>query len=201
MKFTQVAADAFSKLQLNAGVLLSQFDPSTPTLDKTKIIAATGGGLSFTATPSFSDFGEDIDNVPANTKELKRLESYEVTLSGTAKTVDTAVAKDFIAAADVTVASGKITPRNYLKLEDFHDIWWVGDYSDVNEDSGSGQNASTAGFMAIHLIDAISTGGFQLTSNDKGKGDFAFTYTAHYSLENVDLVPFEIYIKAGTAAA
>lgn len=201
MKFTQVAADAFQKLQLNAGVMLTEFDPTSPTLDKTKIVAATGGGVTFTATPTFIDFGEDIDNVPNNTKELKRIDQYECTLSGTGKTMDTAFAKSVIAAADVTVASGKVTPRNNLVDADFDDIWWVGDYSDVNADSGTGQNAATAGFMAIKLINALSTGGLSVVSNDKAKGDFAFTYTGHYSLEDIDTVPFEMYIKQGTAAA
>lgn len=201
MKFTQVAADAFQKLQLNAGVILTEFDPTSPTLDKTKIVAATGGGVTFTATPTFIDFGEDIDNVPNNTKELKRIDQYECTLTGTGKTMDTAFAKSVIAAADVTVASGKVTPRSTLKEADFDDIWWVGDYSDVNADSGTGQNAASAGFMAIKLINALSTGGLSVVSNDKAKGDFAFTYTGHYSLEDIDTVPFEMYIKQGTAAA
>ena len=199
MKFTQVATDAFSKLQLNAGVILTDFTPATPTLDKTKIVAATGGGVTFTATPTFIDFGEDIDNVPNNTKELKRLDYYEAKLSGTGKTVDTATAKSWLAAADVTTSSGKVTPRSNLASSDFDDIWWVGDYSDVNEDSGTGQTAKTAGFLAIHLMNALSTGGFQLKSNDKGKGDFTFEYTAHYSLSDIDTVPFELYIKQGTA--
>lgn len=190
MKYTQVAADAFQKLQLNAGVLLSDFDPTTGTLDRTDIIAATGGGVTFEATPTFIDFGEDIDNVPENTKELKQLDRFDVKMSGTAKTVDTATAKLFIAAADV--ASNKVTPRSTLASTDFTDIWWVGDYSDVT-------TGSTAGFMAIKMIDALSTGGFKVQSNDKGKGDFAFEFTAHYSMEDIDVVPFEVYIKEGTA--
>lgn len=199
MKFTQVATDAFQKLQLNAGVLLSTFDPSSPTLDKTKILGATGGGTSFEATPQFSDYGEGIDNVPANTKELKRIDNYEVKMSGTFKTADTALAKTLIGAADVTSGTGKVAPRSTLNDADFADIWWVGDYSDVNED-GTGQTPK-AGFMAIKLINALSTGGFKLQSNDKGKGDFAFEFTGHYTMENIDTVPFEIYIKAGTPAA
>ena len=188
MKFTQVAADAFQKIQLNAGVLLTEFDPTTATLDKTKIIAATGGGVNFTAAPSFIDFGEDIDNVPNNTKELKQIDQYECTMSGTAKTMDTDFAKMIVAAADVT--TNKVTPRSTLELTDFDDIWWVGDYSDVT-------TGANAGFMAIKLINALSTGGFSIQSNDKGKGDFAFTFTGHYSLDNIDTVPFEIYIKDG----
>jgi len=193
MKFTQVATDAFQKLQLNAGVLLTSFDPSTGTLDKTKIFAATGGGVSFEATPNYLDFGDDIDNVPNNTKELKQLDYFEAKMSGTAKTVDTAFAKALVAAADVTVASGKVNPRSVLSQSDFQDIWWVGDYSDVT-------TGSTAGFVAIKMINALSTGGFKIQSNDGGKGDFAFEFTAHYSLNDIDVVPFEIYVKAGTAA-
>jgi hypothetical protein len=55
--------------------------------------------------------------------------------------------------------------------------------------------------MAIKLINALSTGGFKLQSNDKGKGDFAFEFTGHYTMEDIDAVPFEMYIKAGTPAA
>lgn len=194
MKYTQIATDAFQKLQLNAGVLLTDFDPSTATLDKTKIFAATGGGVTFEATPNFLDFGEDIDNVPANTKELKRLDYYDVKLSGTAKTVDAAFAKALVAAADVTTSSGLITPRSVLQDADFQDIWWVGDYSDVN-------TGASAGFMAVKVVDALSTGGFHMQSNDNGKGDFNFEFTGHYSMADIDAVPFEIYIKEGATGA
>ena len=197
MNFTQVAADAFKKLQLNAGVLLTEFDPSDPDdteTMRTKIFAATGGGVSFEATPTYIDFGEDIDNVPNNTKELKQLDYYEAIMSGTAKTADTAFAKAVVAAADVTPSSGLVKPRSTLQLADFNDIWWVGDYSDVTTGTG-------AGYMAIRLINALSTGGFKIQSNDKGKGDFEFEFTGHYSLEDIDTIPFEIYIKAGEASA
>ena len=193
MKYTQVAADAFKKLQMNAGVLLTSFDPATGEIDREKIIAATGGGVNFTATPAYTDFAEDIDNVPNNTKEMKRLDSVEVKISGTAKTADTATAKLFMGAADVDDASGKVTPRADLALSDFQDIWWVGDYSDVN----SGGNA---GFMAIRMMNALNTGGFSIQSNDKGKGDFTFEFTGHYSLEDVSVVPYEVWVKAGVAA-
>ena len=191
MKFTQIAADAFKKLQLNAGVLLTDFDPEDGALDKTKIIGATGGGISFSITPTYKDFGDGIDNLPANTKELKRIESFEIKMSGTAKTVDTTFAKMLIAAADVE--GNKVTPRDALDLEDFSDIWWVGDYSDVTDGDG-------AGFIAVKMIDALSTGGFQIKSNDKDKGDFSFEFTAHYSLSDITKVPCELYIKSGSEA-
>lgn len=197
MKFTTVATDAFQKFQLNAGILLTQFDPANPTVDRTKIFAATSGGASFSATPEFIDFGEDVDNVPANTKEMKVLQSVTAVMSGTLKTVDTAVAKALMAAADVNTLTGKITPRADLNEADFTDLWWVGDYSDINTDATDG---GEAGFMAIHLLNALSTGGFSLQPNDAGKGDFSFEFTGHYSIEDMTILPYEIYIKSGSAA-
>jgi len=196
MKFTTVAADAFSKIQLNAGIILTEFDPTDPpetdseiTEMRSKIFAATSGGAQFTVSPEFVDFGDDIDNIPANTKELKKLQSVTATMSGTAKTVDTDVAKRLMAAADVG-ANGLITPRADLRESDFSDLWWVGDYSDVN--SGSG-----AGFIAIKLLNALSTGGFSLKPNDKSKGDFSFEFTGHYSLDDMTVLPYLVYIVEG----
>lgn len=195
-KYTKIAADTFKKLQLNAGMLCTSFTPSTAEVSDENILAATSGGVNFTATPSFTDFGEDIDNCPKNTMELKRLESWEVKLSGTAVTVDTNTAKSFIAMADI--AATKVTPRNDLKADDFEDLWWVGDYSDVNVD---GASSVKAGFIAIHMMHALSTGGFQLQTADKEKGTFSFEYTAHYSMAAQDTVPFEVYVSPATPAS
>lgn len=191
MKFTQVASDAFAKLQLNAGIILTEFDPATPTVDKTKIFGATSGGTAFATNPEYVDFGEDIDNVPPNTKQLKRLQSVAPTMSGTLKTADTAVAKALIGGAEID-ANGKITPRADLVDADFIDLWWVGDYSDKNGNTNGG-------FIAIKLANALNTGGFQLQSNDDGKGDFEFEFTGHYDIENIDTLPFEVWVKTGTA--
>lgn len=202
MKFTTVATDAFQKFQLNAGIILTEFDPSTPSVDKAKILAATSGGTSFKAEPEYSDYGEDVDNVPANTKELKVLESVNVTMSGTLKTVDGPVLKKLMAAADYDSGTGKLTPRADLASADFFDIWWVGDYSNYNNDvaaSGTGGTNGTAGFIAIKVLNALSTGGLQLQPNDKGKGDWEFEFTGHYSISDMSVVPYEIYIKTGTA--
>lgn len=196
-KFTQIPTDTFKKLQLNAGILTTEFDPATGALKASDIIGATSGGVSFEATPSFTDFGEDIDNCPKNTKELKKLDSWEAKLSGSFVTMDTNVATSVIGTA--TVASdnpNKVVPRNSVEAGDFKNIWWVGDYSDVNED---GSAAGKAGFIAIKLINALSTGGFKVTSGDKAKGTFEFEYTGHYSSAHIDTVPFELYIKAGSA--
>lgn len=196
-KFTQIPTDTFKKLQLNAGMLTTEFDPATGELTASNIVGATSGGVSFEATPSFSDFGEDIDNCPKNTKELKKLDSWEAKMSGSFVTMDTTAAVSVIGAADVASDDPtKVVPRNSVDAEDFKDIWWVGDYSDVNDD---GSSAGKAGFIAIKLINALSTGGFKIQSGDKAKGTFEFEYTGHYSIKHIDTVPFELYIKAGSA--
>lgn len=198
-KFTQIPADTFKKLQLNAGILTTEFDPATGELTASNIIGATSGGVSFEATPSFTDFGEDIDNCPKNTKELKVLDSWDAKMSGTFVTMDTKAAASVVGTATVSAEDQtKVVPRNSVDAKDFKDIWWVGDYSDINDD---GASAGKAGFIAIKLINALSTGGFKIQSGNKAKGTFEFEYTGHYSLENIDTVPFEIYIKAGSADA
>ena len=190
LKYTKIPETTFKNLQLNAGVLLSDFNPETATVANESIIGATTGGVNFTATPAFSDYGEDIDNCQKNMKELKKLDSWEISMSGTYVTVDANAVKSLVGAADVS--GNKITPRNDVLLTDFTDIWWVGDYSDKNGETNGG-------FVAIHMMNALSTGGFAIKSSDNGKGNFAFTYTAHYSMDAQDTVPFEVYVKAGTA--
>lgn len=195
MKFTKIPSDTFQKLQINAGILTTDFTPATGTIGEAGQIGATTGGVNFTATPTYSDFGEDIDNCPKNMKELKKLDSWEAKMSGTFVNADTAIAKLLCGAADIgTSDTTKITPRNDLSSADFGDIWLVGDYSDKNGETNGG-------FIAIKLINALSTGGFQLQTSDKAKGQFAFEFTGHYSMSAQDTVPFEIYIKAGTAEA
>ena len=190
MKYTKIPETTFQNLQLNAGVLLSAFNPESATVANESIIGATTGGVNFTATPTFSDYGEDIDNCPKNMKELKKLDAWEISMSGTYVTVDANAVKSLVGAADVS--GNKITPRNDVLLSDFTDIWWVGDYSDKNGETNGG-------FVAIHMMNALSTGGFAIQSSDNGKGNFAFTYTAHYSMSAQETVPFEVYVKAGTA--
>lgn len=195
MKFTKIPSDAFQKLQINAGILTTDFTPATGTIGEAGQIGATTGGVNFTATPTYSDMGADIDNCPKNMKELKTLDSWEVKMAGTFVNADTAIAKRLCGAADIgTTDTTKVTPRNDLKDADFDDIWLVGDYSDKNGETNGG-------FIAIKLLNALSTGGFQLKTADKSKGQFAFEFTGHYSMSAQDTVPFEIYIKAGTAEA
>ncbi len=191
MKFTKIPESTFEQLQLNAGVLVRNFAPATATFSKTDIVGATSGGTSFSAVPCISDIGKGINNCQKNTKELMILDGWDVEMSGTFVTITATSAKSMLAAADIdTSDSTKIVPRNYLDINDFEDIWWIGDYSDENSESNGG-------FIAIHMMNTLSTGGFRSRSGDNETGHFEFVFKAHYSIKDIDTVPFEIFIKAG----
>lgn len=183
MKYTQIPVETFKQLQINAGMLLNKFNPATSPAEEDKL-GATTGGINFTAAPTYSDFGEDIDNCPKNTLELKRQDDVEVKMSGTFVTINTESCKRLIGAADISTEDpNKIIPRRDLKLEDFQDLYWVGDYG-----------ATDGSYILIHIMNALNTGGFQLQSTDKAKGQFAFEFTGHYSMSAQDVVPYEIAI-------
>lgn len=197
MRFTKIPETTFQELQLNAGVLLPKFSVDmTQEEVEANIIAATTGGISFAADPTYSDFGEDIDNCPVNVKEMKKLDSWAVSMSGSFVTINPTLAKRLIGAADIDENDAtKIVPRNNVDSDtDFEDIWWVGDYSNVNDEN-------TGGCVAIHMLNSLSTGGFHTQSGNNEKNQFDFEFTGHYSIENQDTVPFELYIVSGTSDA
>lgn len=192
MKYTQIPSTAFKNIQLNAGILVDAFTPSTGVIGN--LLGATSGGVNFTDTVEYKDFGEDIDNCPKNMLELKKLDKHEVKMTGTFVTINAATAKWLAGAADVDdIDSTHIIPRNDILASDFKDIWWIGDYSDDN----TGDNA---GFVAIHMMNALNTGGFQIQTTDKEKGKFAFEFMGHYSMGAQDTVPYEIFVRQGGVA-
>lgn len=177
-KFTRIPIDTFEGLQKDAGVLLRTFDPATPEMNEENIICATTGGFSISATPTFSDMGEDVDNCPANLKELMNLDSWAVSISFTSLGVTPELIKFAFGVADVE--GDKITPRRDLKQSDFSTLWWVGD-------------KANGGFLAVKLMNALSTSGFSLQTSKAGKGQIAVTMGGFFSIDAQELVPIECY--------
>lgn len=183
----QVREDVFEHIAKNAGILLSEFDTESWTVTRSNIIGATSGGINFTDTATYSDMGDDIDNMPKNMMELKNLDTHEVKVSGSFVAISPEEIAKLIGAADYSASESKITPRNEIKTSDFRTLWFVTDYGD-------------GGAIAVRLDNVLSTTGYALQTADKGKGTTAFEYTAHYSMSNPDSVPYEIFIKEGAAA-
>lgn len=184
-KFTKIPQNTFSELQLDAGILLSRFDPETGALPKDEdIICPTTGGITATCVPVYSDFGEDVDNCPANLLELKHLDSWDCKLAFISLGTSPASIRLALGAADIDAASGKIAPRRELKPGDFSDVWWVGDRAD-------------GGVVAVRLLNALSTGGFSLKTMKNGKGQISVELTGHVSIRAQDQMPMEFYSAAG----
>ena len=188
-KFTKTSKEAFKSMQINAGVVLNKFDPSgTTEIQDADIICATSGGVTAECKPNITDLGDDVDNCQKNTAELMQIEDYDCTLSFTALNATTDVIKLALGAADV--AEKKVTPRMTLdpteSTGDFKDIWWVGDTID-------------GGYVAVRLMNALSTGGLTLKTTDKGKGNISVTLTGCPRLGS-DTVPMEWYYSPKAAA-
>lgn len=177
--FTKIPQDTFSELQLDAGVLLNKFDPAKVAAPADEdIICATTGGINISCVPTYSDMGEDVDNCPTNTKELKHLDGWECKMSFTA--LGTSPENIKLALGAATVSTTKVTPNRDLKQADFSDIWWAGDRAD-------------GGVVAACLKNALSTGGFTLQTTKNGKGQVSVELTGHVSIEAQDTMPMEFY--------
>nr|DAQ25219.1 MAG TPA: major tail protein [Caudoviricetes sp.] len=177
--FTVIPQDTFDGLQLDAGVLLKRFDPAKVAAPADEdIICATTGGINISCVPTYSDLGEDVDNCPVNTKELKHLDGWECKMSFTA--LGTSPENIKLALGAATVSTTKVTPNRDLKQADFSDIWWAGDRAD-------------GGVVAACLKNALSTGGFTLQTTKNGKGQVSVELTGHVSIEAQDTMPMEFY--------
>lgn len=181
-RFSKISQETFNEIQTDAGVLLKTFNTATPELNDDDIICATTGGINATCTPTYSDWGEDIDNCPNGMMELMHLDSWETSLGFTALNTTVETIRLALGAADASVENGKITPRRELKDTDFGDVWWVGDRSD-------------GGLVAIRLLNALSTGGFSLQTTKDGKGQISVTLGGHVSISAQDVVPMEFYVQ------
>lgn len=182
-RFTVIPQNTFEEMQLDAGVILKNFNPDNPVApDDADIVCATTGGINISAVPTYSDMGEDVDNCPVNMKELKHLDSWECKMSFTSLGTSPENIKMALGAADIDgTNTSKVVLRRDLRQTDFKDdIWWVGDRAD-------------GGLAAARLINALSTGGFTLKTTKAGKGQVSVELTGHVSMSAQTVVPLEFY--------
>lgn len=184
--FTKIPQSTFDDLQVEAGVLLKNFNPASPAEPQdSDIITATTGGITVNCTPTYSDWGSDVDNCPPNMKELKHLDGWDCNFQSTALGTSPEMIRLALGAADIDSDDDtKIIPRRKLKQSDFSDLWWVGDKAD-------------GGLVAIQLKNALSTAGFSLKTNKDGKGNTSFTLTGHVSINDQDTMPMVFYSTEG----
>ena len=170
-KFTVIPQETFNDLA----------NPHAPR--DADIITATTGGINATLEPTYSDFGEDVDNCPVNMKELKHLDYWTATMAFTALGSSAEAIALSIGAADITETStyDKVVPRRNLNQTDFQTVWWVGDLAN-------------GGAVAVEMLNALSTGGFGLQTTKSAKGQLSVTLTGHVSINSQNVVPMNFYV-------
>ena len=179
---TRISADAADKMQINAGLLLNNFDVANPVEPADEdIVCETTGDFSITCVPTTEDFFADVNNAPTNTKEGKQITGWDCSLGVTALSITEENLILSLGAAD-TMADGGIRPRRTYKAEDFKSLYWIGDMIDENK------------LFAIVMDDTVSTGGLSFTSTNNGKGGLALTLMPHSTITNIEKVPMAFYI-------
>lgn len=206
-KYGKLPSTPFKNISFNAGTLLTEFDPTSPTIDRTKIIGATTGGSQFTPNLDIVNLFEDVDNAKANSKQGVYIRGCDPHLTTTLLTVGTGNIEMLVPnstvettpATTTTPALTQITPEDGIVPEsEFFDIWVVTDYATMAEEDGKSIN----GFFAIHLMDCIDVNGFQQQTTNEGKVQYSCDFRAHYDVEDDDqTVPYEIYFSDGAKAS
>lgn len=187
----RISADAANKLQINAGLLLKNFNvdnPVEPSDDD--IICETTGNFSISSVPTLEDFFADINNAPANTKEGLRVTGWEHTLGVTAVSITEETLLMALNAKTAVAGTVGIRPSNVITFRD--KLYWVGDMSDPDK------------LFVVCLENVASTGGLSFTSSDDGKGGLALSFKAYESIGGNPLLPpvsYHILQKADAEAA
>ena len=181
-KATRISEDAATKIQVNAGLLLNNFDVSNPVEPSNDdIVCETTGDYSITCTPEVADFFEDVNNAPKNSMEGKRINGWTCGLGVTALSVT----EDTLAlslGASEKGEDGGIRARSQFKVDDFKSLYWIGDMFDENK------------LFVVAMDNTVSTGGLSYTATNNGKGGLALTLTPHCSIKTPDKIPMAFYI-------
>jgi len=170
-------------LLLGAGAFYKNWvvDTDTPATAASKLLGATDGGGSFSATPAVRQVS--VDGAPGPVKGLEVIDGWTATLTANVKEVTAANLQLALARFDsATVTDGtKITTGHDLEDTDYAtNIAWVG--------SVSGKTKP----VVIILKNALSLNGISINFTDKNEAVVPLTITAHYDLADLETPPFEI---------
>ena len=191
---TGLRKETFENLQLNAGIMLKNFDLSEYTdastlkaaiasaiTAGTNLLGATRGGGSFTVTREIRT--PEIDGLRYNFVGGNFVDSADAYLSTTLLEVTPDNLVLALGNATKTTSGKKTTITMHTAIQDadyIENIVWVGDLNDGR-------------FVAISLNNALNTADFSLTFSDKSEGTLAVELHAHQSeVDDYDTAPFQI---------
>lgn len=189
---TGLRPETFTKLQLNAGIFLKDFDYSTATdaeTLKTKIdeeitsganlLGATRGGGTFECTPEMRSIEADGKRSEFIGSQVN--DGWTIKLTGTMIEITPDNFATALMGAKVTKTGAKtvVQPKNTIADTDYIEkLCWIGDTSE--------------GFVLIELDNALNVAGAAFTFTDKGEGTIPFEFRAHQSTLSSDTAPCRI---------
>lgn len=183
-EWSTITLEDFQAMQFDSGFLVKDFDPTNfiaPTHED--IVDVTSGNIGFNLTPTLVDLGSDVNNLHGVFKELQYISQWSgAQLTFTSLKFSVENYKRNLGAAEIS--GNKVTPRMYLKPEDFENIAWVG-------------KLIGGGFAAIVMKNTVSTGGVSISTSKDGKGTNSVTLTGFMSIEDQETVPAEFYAITG----
>ena len=158
-----------------------------------KLVGATQGGGEFSAVAAIRQI--EVDGVKGRAKGLETIDSWDVYLKATVLETSSETIKLALGAAEVDTASDTeydiISGKADISLDDYIDnITWVGKLS------GSERP------VIIQVYNALNTDGLKVTVKDKGEATLPMTFYGHYTQEDLNTPPFDVYYpkKATTTA-
>lgn len=176
---TGLTERTIKSLQLNAGVLCSQYVKGQDILESS-IIGATRGGGSINVKPIIRQVA--VDGAPTYTKGLERIDEVQANAQFTMVEFTPAITKRAIAGSTLTTETGGdvvIKSTRQVLADDYQDLYWIGDTSD-------GKN------VVVYLKNAFNLDGLGLSATDKGEGTFAMNLMAHYDISDLENAPYSI---------
>ena len=148
------------------------------------VLGATKGGGEFSAVATIRQI--EVDGVKGRAKGLEVIDSWEVYLKATVLEATCETIKAALCAATVDTETDTtydiISGKSSIDDEDYLDnITWVGNLSGSDKP------------VIIQVYNALNTDGLKLTVQDKNEATIPMTFYGHYTQDDLDTPPFDIY--------
>ena len=199
---TAARQDTFKNLQLNAGVILVDFDVSSYTdaeslktalataiADGSKLLGATRGGGTNTLTRDMRQV--EVDGVRGHFVGQNIVDGGDVYISTTLLEQTPEHLKAVLGNADIDdTTPNHIVMKVRMAISDddyISNVIWIGDTSE--------------GFMAIELYNGLNTADFTFTWADKNEGTVAAEFHAHQSnMNDTEYLPVRYHYSTPSTA-
>lgn len=177
----------FNSMLFDSGVFVKNFNPAQfTTPSESDVLFSTGGDIGIVHNTTKVNLGDGVNNIHFPYGELMVItgvDTAQITVSSFDFSPDGL--KFALGAADVTEATGAVTPRYYIKASDFAtNFAWIG----VKKGGG---------LVAVVIPMALSTGGLSISAKKGDKGTSQLTIGAFRSINAKSTPEMMFYSASG----